>query len=471
MPGGTGAIDVRQARRPRGAHDAGMGRLLAVAFALLAAGCATQRDFSAVVEHEAAAVVRVGAYGAAALDDDAVPPGGDDSLEDILGRLIGGGAAAAPVLGSGFLISGDGYIVTNAHLVIEAQAGGLVVRLADGRDFKAALVGADLVSDIALLKIDARGLPRVRLGRARDVHPGQWVAAIGSPLGLERSISAGIVSAVGRTLPEESYLPFIQTDVAINPGNSGGPLFNVQGEVVGVNSVIYSLTGGFMGVSFAIPIDVAMEVARELQAHGKVTRGRIGVRLQELTAELARALRAPDSGGALVVDVLPDGPAARAGLRSADVIVRFGAGPVENHVELMRRVAQSRPGESVPLAYVRDGAPASASVIVEAARPPAAAPEPARGAPDALGLEVAPLEPARRERLGLQAGVLVRRSDGAAQRAGLQPGDIILSVNGAPVTTPQGFLARLQAAGGGSSVALLVQREGARSFMALGLPE
>ncbi|HEY5899606.1 MAG TPA: trypsin-like peptidase domain-containing protein [Burkholderiales bacterium] len=446
-----------------------MARVLLLALALLY-GCALpQRDFSALVEHEAAAVVKVGVYSASALaDEDAVPASEDDELAQIIGRLIGG--LNMPTLGSGFLISEDGYIITNAHLVADAQADGLVVRLADHREFRAALVGADAVSDIALLKIPARGLPRARLGSSKAVQPGQWVAAIGSPLGLEHSVTAGIVSAVGRTLPEESYLPFIQTDVAINPGNSGGPLFNVHGEVVGVNSVIYSLTGGFMGVSFAIPIDLAMEVAHELKARGRVTRGRIGVRLQELTAELASALHAPERG-ALVVDVIAGSAADRAGLRSADVIVGFGAKAVSSHVELMRTVAQAQPGETVRVYYARDGVLSSVRITVEEARPTSIVPEPARASQNPFCLLVAPLEALRAQRLGVESGVVVRRADGPAQRAGLQAGDVILSVNGVAVATPKAFGDQLRAAGKGPAVALLVQREGARSFIALPVPE
>ncbi|HET7365491.1 MAG TPA: trypsin-like peptidase domain-containing protein [Burkholderiales bacterium] len=442
-------------------------RVAALAVALLCACAATQPDFSSLVKHAAPAVVRIGSLGSSPAQEERDAQGRREG-ED-LGRLLG--PEGGSILGSGFLISDDGYIVTNAHLIGDADADGVAVHLADGRDFSARLVGADAPSDIALLKIEARELPHVRLGDVRKVAPGQWVAAIGAPLGLESSVSAGIVSAVDRTLPEESYLPFIQTDVAINPGSSGGPLFNLRGEVIGVNTVMYSASGGSIGLSFAVPIDVAMEVARELKAHGKLTRGRIGVRLQDLTPELARALGAPGTAGALLVDVLHDGPAERAGLRSGDVILRFGGKRIASPVDLMRLTAESAPSSPVELVYLRQGAPARALVFVEEAPGAAASREREPLAADRLGLLVVPLGNARRERLGLDGGVLVHRADGAAERAGIAEGDIILAVNGVPVATPYAFHERVRAAGKGASVALLVQRDGARSFVALRLPD
>jgi len=446
-------------------------RCLLLGLALIG-GCATApRDFAALVREQGAAVVKIGAYAPSiageSVEEEELPPG---DVPDAFERLLGGnGVPQGPSLGSGFLISADGYIVTNAHLVEDALADSVMVRLADRRDFRAKLVGADALSDIALLKIDAAGLPHVRFGDARALQPGQWVAAIGAPLGLEQSVTAGIISAVGRVLPEESYLPFIQTDVAINPGNSGGPLFNTRGEVVGVNSVMYSGSGGSMGLSFAVPIDLAMHVVVELKARGQVTRGRIGVRLQELTLELARALRVPGNSGALVVDVLREGPAQRAGLRPADVIVEFGGKAVGSHVELMRLVDRTRPGGTVDARYVRDARMLSTRVTVEAAK--ATARSATATLADPVGLRVAPVTPARLKRLGLESGVLVLQAESAAQRAGLEPGDIILSVNGAPVATPYGFNERLRAAGQGTSLALLIQRDGARSFVALRLPD
>jgi serine protease Do len=442
----------------------------ALALAVVA-GCASLRhDFTSLVRHEAGAVVRIGSFNAATTQEERTEE--ELPLDDFLARLLGGEALpTSPVLGSGFVISEDGYIITNAHLVEDAPAGSLVVRFADRREFKATIVGVDPVSDIALVKIEARGLKPVRLGSAARLQPGEWVAAIGSPLGLERSVSAGIVSAVGRTLPEESYLPFIQTDVAINPGNSGGPLFNVRGEVVGVNSVIYSATGGFMGVSFAVPIDIAMKVAHELRTHGKVIRGRIGVRLQELTPELAEALRVPGGEGVIVVDTLRGGPAHAAGLRSGDVVVGFAGKRVAGADQLMDLIAHARPGESVDARIVRDGRAFVLPVAVGEARIAELTREPERMPDDPIGLIVGPLDATRRERLGLPGGVLVRHAEGAAQRAGLSAGDIVLSVNGSVVATPHQFNEQLAAAGAGQVLALLVHRDGARSFVALRLPE
>ena len=462
---------VNEVRRPQRSIG-GMRRVAMLALLLVAACASPPQDFSSLVSQEGGAVVKVGAYSAPPAQETADPGDleDDDPEREIIERLIGGlGAPSGPNLGSGFVISEDGYIVTNAHLVADAAADSVMVRLADRRDFKARVIGADNLSDIALLKIEAHALPRVRLGDPRRLEPGQWVAAIGSPLGLERTVTAGIVSAVGRTLPEESYFPFIQTDVAINPGNSGGPLFNLRGEVIGVNSVIYSMSGGFMGLSFAVPIDVAMSVVSELKAHGKVTRGRIGVRLQDLTPELAAALRVPEGSGALVVDLMKGGPAERADLRSADVVVSFAGQPVRSHVELMRLVAGTAPGQTVEIGYMRNGVAARAHIAVEETTPTRVATPPA--SIDPVGILVEPLSRQRRARLGLDSGVLVYQSEGAAQRAGLEPGDIILSVNGVPVVTPYAFHERLRAAGKGAAVALLVMRDGTRAFVALRLPE
>ena len=423
-----------------------------VLLAFLAGGCAVLRpDFTSVVRSEGAAVVNISAGSGAAGDEDMPLPSDEEP-----GAPLPGG----PLFGSGFLITGDGYIITNAHLVEQAPDE-LVVRLSDRREFKGELVGADPVSDIALVKIVASGLPHVRIGDSRSLQPGQWVAAIGSPFGLERSVTAGIVSATGRMIPEEGYLPFIQTDVAVNPGNSGGPLFDLHGQVVGVNSVIYSASGSFAGVSFAVPIEAAMDVARELRSYGRVTRGRIGVRLQEMTSELAAALKVPGGQGALILDVLPDGPAYSAGLRAGDVIVRFGGKTVRDHGDLMRLASEAHPGELVLAEYIREGQRQRAYVNVGEARrsAPVRRPGPPMGEP--LGLVLAPSED----------GLEVKRAAGAAQRAGLQLGDIIVSVNGTPVITPRDFDAALAGIGKGTSIALLVQREGVRRFVAVRLPE
>jgi serine protease Do len=462
-------------------------RSLAVALAAalvlpcMPAAAADMPDFTRLVAEEGRAVVNISAP--AALPEPyplpSVPELPDDGeLYEFLRRFLDPEVPRDPEaysLGSGFLISEDGYILTNAHVLSDAAPEEIVVRLADRREFDARVIGYDLATDIGLIKIEARGLAQVRIGDPARLQPGEWVAAIGSPFGFERSVTAGIVSAKGRFLPGESFVPFIQTDVAVNPGNSGGPLFNLRGEVVGVNSVILSDSGGYMGLSFAIPIDVAMDVAAQLRAHGKVTRGRIGVRIQELTRDLARALRLPAPAGALVTEVEPEGPADLAGMRAGDVIVRFGGRPVESPADLLQHAASAKPGDRVRVEWLRQGATLAAALTIDELRPMrlgAPRPAPAAEAPalPGLGLRLAPLTPQQRERLGIGEGLLVQRSEGAAQRAGLQRGDIILAVNGEPAGTAARFSALLAKSGPGSTAALLVQRGGVRLFTALRVP-
>jgi serine protease Do len=446
--------------------------LLAVA----AAAPAQAPDFTALVRNAAAAVVNLSGgqslvYADLPLADEEEEeaPGDEDAglLRDFLRRQFGP-PPGAHSLGSGFIVDPAGYIITNAHLVAERRD--IKVRLTDRREFEARVVGFDALSDIALVKIEADGLLPVRIGDPAKLRPGEWVAAIGSPFGFERSVTAGIVSAVNRTLPEESFVPFIQTDVAVNPGNSGGPLFNLQGEVVGVNSVIYTETGGYQGVSFAIPIDVAMDVARQLRTSGKVTRGRIGLRLQEVSAELARAFRLAQAGGAAVVEVLPRGPGERAGIAPGDVIVRFAGRPVEHDADLVRLTAATAPGSTVEVELVRFGAPRLVRVTLDEARPPVMPPALAPPDHEPLGLQLAPLDRKQRERLKLDGGLRVERARDASQRAGLMRGDIILSVNGKAVASAEDFRALLAAAGKGATVALLLQREGSRLFLPLRVP-
>jgi serine protease Do len=269
--------------------------------------------------------------------------------------------------GSGFIIKPDGYILTNAHVV--GNGGEVTVRLTDKREFKAKVIGTDPRSDVALIKIEAKDLPVVEIGDPSKAKVGEWVAAIGSPFGFENSISAGIVSAKGRALPDESYVSFIQTDVAVNPGNSGGPLFNLNGEVIGINSMIYSRTGGYMGVSFAIPIDVAMDVANQLQSHGKVTRGRLGVQIQELSQELAKSFGMKDAKGALVASVEPGSPAEKAGLKSGDVIVEFDGKAVTDSRDLPKMVGMTKPGTDAKVKIYRQGEEKTLTVAVGEMQP------------------------------------------------------------------------------------------------------
>jgi serine protease Do len=445
-------------------------RALVTLLVLLAAAPAAAQapDFTALVNEGAAAVVYLSGTPAVLPDLPLADEGADEPgmLRDFLRRQYGP-APETHSLGAGLVIDASGYILTSAHLVADRPE--ISVRLADRREFEGRVVGFDPVSDIALVKIEASGLPQARIGDPAKLRAGEWVAAIGSPFGLERSVTAGIVSALGRTIPEESFVPFIQTDVAVNPGNSGGPLFNLRGEVVGVNSGFYSQTGGYMGVSFAIPIDVALEVAAQLRAHGKVTRGRIGVRLQEVTVELARAFKLTRPAGALVIEAFPQSAAARAGVRPGDVIVRFDGQPVETDAELVRLSARATPGAAVQVELLRFGAPLLLQIKVDPARV-ASMPPAVRRDGEPLGLQLVPLDRRQRERMRLEGGLLVERARDAAQRAGLLRGDLILSVNGKTVASAEAFATELQAAGKGATVALLVQREGVRQFLPLRLP-
>ena len=424
-------------------------------------------DFTALAREAGASVVRVSGSTRAALPD---LPLADDLPDDDDGERLRRyyGQPEPQSLGSGFVIDASGYVVTNAHIVSRMQD--VVVRLADRRELEARLVGYDPASDIALLKVEADGLAAARIGKPQALRPGEWVAAIGAPFGLERSVTAGIVSAVERVLPEASVVPFIQTDVAVNPGNSGGPLLNLRGEVVGVNSGFYTETGGNTGVSFAIPIDVAMDVVGQLRARGKVVRGVIGVRLQEISGELARALALPAPAGALVLDVFRGGPAERAAIRPGDVIVRFDGNAVETGADLVRLSAAATPGKTVEVSVLRFGAPLSARVRIDEARTPRMPPPPGRELGEPLGLQLGALSARQRERLRVESGLVVERASGAAERAGLARGDLILSVNGAPVSAALEFQRLVERAERGATVALLVQREGVRQFIPLRLP-
>jgi len=364
-------------------------------------------------------------------------------------------------LGSGFIISEDGFILTNAHVV--AQFDDVNVRLADSkREFKARVIGIDKRSDVALLKVDAAGLPTARLGDSRKLEPGDWVAAIGSPFGFANTITAGIVSAKGRSLPDEMYVPFIQTDVAVNPGNSGGPLLNLQGEVIGVNSLIYSGSGGYMGVSFAIPIEVAVDVSRQLRSQGKVTRGRIGIAMQPMTKELARSFRMPDTTGAIITNVEKGGPASEAGARVGDVVLEWNGEAIEDPNELPRLVAASRPGSLAHMAIWREGKRQTLELRVgeipaepvAEKRPAAAKEEHAR-----LGVAVRELTVAERKALGVDYGLLVLD---VASRPGpgsnILAGDVIVGVNQKRFSSRQEFESLIAAQKKGDMVALFVRR-------------
>jgi serine protease Do len=361
-------------------------------------------------------------------------------------------------LGSGFIVSQDGYVLTNAHVV--AGDGEVTVRLADAkREFKARVIGADERTDIALLKIEATGLPTVKLGKSEKLQPGEWVAAIGSPFGFENTITAGIVSATGRSLPAETYVPFIQTDVAVNPGNSGGPLMNLAGEVVGVNSMIYSQTGGYMGVSFAIPIEVALDVMKQLRAEGKVTRGRLGVRIQPMTKELAQSFRLKEPNGALIASVEPGSPADKAGLQPGDVVLAYNGQPLEDANKLPRLVAATKPGQSATLRIWRDGKAedvkfTAAELVADAKPAKPAVEKPTK--PNRLGLVVSELPAAQRKALGIDYGLVVESAD--ASRSPLRPGDVIVGVGRETIKSLEDFDRLIAEHKQGDTVALLVRR-------------
>lgn len=374
-------------------------------------------------------------------------------------------------LGSGVIISRDGDILTNYHVIKGAEE--IIVKLADRRQLRATVVGVDQASDLALLKVAADDLPAAQVGDADKLRVGEWVMAIGSPFGFDYSVTTGIVSAKGRSVGEERYVPFIQTDVAINPGNSGGPLFDLNGKVVGINSQIYSRTGGFMGVSFAIPINLAMNVARQLKASGRVSRGWLGVDIQDVTRELAESFGMSRPEGALVRSVVTDGPAAQAGLEIGDIILKFGNQPVFAAEELPPLVGAMPAGGEVPLEVLRDGETRRLAVHlgeVPAEALPVAAEPPVRDA-GLLGLTVRELKLAEREALALnEGGVLVERvSAGPAYDAGLRAGDVILSIDRVSVSDVEQFETAVDELPMNRHVAVLVHRGGSTVFLPIRL--
>jgi serine protease Do len=436
-------------------------------------------DFSALVERYGPAVVNVEVVERSSQQPSAESgEGSDDPFNDFFRRFgIPGpnfsprNAPPARGTGSGFIVSPDGYILTNAHVVSNADQ--VTVRLTDRREFQAKVVGVDQRTDVAVIKIDARGLPVVKIGDPTKLKPGQWVIAIGSPFGFDNSATAGIVSATSRSLPSDNYVPFIQTDVAVNPGNSGGPLFNIRGEVVGINSQIFSQTGGYMGLSFAIPIDVAVNVENQLIRTGRVVRGRVGVTIQDVNAQLAESFGLDRPRGALVSTVEPSGPADKAGVKPGDVIVAVNGQNIERYGELSGRISNMKPGTDARLTVWRNGKQQDLDVKVaelnEQPQRAAARGGAGRGSDQAprLGLSVRPLAPEEKQQAQTEGTLVVEQVSGPAAAAGVQPGDIILGVNGKRVRT----LAELQdaAKGPGKTIALLIQRQDAQIFVPLRL--
>jgi serine protease Do len=377
-------------------------------------------------------------------------------------------------LGSGFIVSSDGYILTNAHVVDGANV--VTVKLTDKREFHAKVVGADKQSDVAVLKIDAKDLPIVKIGDPNGSKVGQWVVAIGSPYGFDNTVTSGIISAKSRSLPNENYTPFIQTDVPVNPGNSGGPLFNLQGEVIGINSMIYSQTGGFQGLSFAIPINEAIKVKDALVKTGHVDRGRLGVTVQGINQTLAKSFGMQNTNGALVSSVEPGGPAAKAGVQPGDVIVSVEGQPVADSNSLPAQVAGLSPGSSAKIQVWRDKSTKDLTVKVGSLSDAKVASansgddgnSDSASAQDArLGVAVRPLTPEEKQSASLSRGLLVQQAGGAAENAGIQAGDVILAVNGQPVTTVQQL--KTMVAHAGDSIALLIQRDDSQIFVPVDL--
>jgi serine protease Do len=433
---------------------------------LLASAQVVLPDFAELAERQGPAVVNISTT-SAARGQQALPPGAEEDPFFDFFRRFGPPQPRdyeARSLGSGFIISNDGYILTNAHVVDAADE--ITVRLTDKREFKAKVVGTDKRTDVAVLKIEAASLPVVAIGDPSKLRVGEWVIAIGSPFGFDNTVTAGIVSAKGRSLPQENFVPFIQTDVAINPGNSGGPLFNLKGEVVGINNMIFSRTGGFMGVSFAIPIDVAVDVAKQLQTTGRVSRGRIGVVIQEVTKELADSFGLPRAAGALVNSVEKGGPADKAGIQASDVILKFDNKEIDSSNELPRIVAATRPGSKATVQVWRKGERKDLQLTVGetpeergAARRQQGGKKPAGETLGKLGLTVSEVSAEQRRELNVAGGVLVEAADGAAAKAGIRRGDVILAVNNQEIKSVDEFTRLVAPGDKPRTVALLVKRK------------
>jgi serine protease Do len=364
-------------------------------------------------------------------------------------------------MGSGFIVSNDGYIVTNAHVVDGASD--VTVKLTDRREFTAKVIGTDKRTDIALIKIDAKNLPAINLSATTGVKRGEWVVAIGSPFGFENSVSAGVVSGVHRALPNGQMVPFIQTDVAVNPGNSGGPLLNTAGQVVGVNSQIYSRSGGYMGLSFAIPADVVVKVADQLKAHGKVQHGRLGIGIQGLDQTLAQSFGLPDSNGALVGSVEADSPAAKAGFKSGDVIRKIDGVATVDSTDVTSVIGNTAPGTPIKVEVWRAGKPVELSATVGTLDDgKVATADEGAVTKGKLGVAVRPLTP-EEKKAGTLAGLVVEKAGGAAAKAGVQPGDLIVGVGPNKVNTVDELKAQVDKAG--KTVALLIERQGRQIFV------
>ncbi|MDP3979330.1 MAG: DegQ family serine endoprotease [Pseudomonas sp.] len=447
-------------------------------------------DFTELVEEAAPAVVNIStrqkiparAAGAGELaipDLEGLPPIFREFFERNIPQIPrapnGGRQREAQSLGSGFIISADGYVLTNNHVV--AGADEIIVRLPDRSELEAKLIGADPRSDVALLKIEGENLPTVKLGKSEDLKVGEWVLAIGSPFGFDHSVTAGIVSAKGRSLPNESYVPFIQTDVAINPGNSGGPLFNLAGEVVGINSQIFTRSGGFMGLSFAIPMSVALDVAEQLKVDGKVSRGWLGVVIQEVNKDLAESFGLDKPAGALVAQVLEGGPAAKGGLQVGDVILSIDGTPIVMSGDLPHLVGRLKPGSKAALDVVREGAHKKLTLTIGALPEDGEALAGTTGpgverSSNRLGVKVVELTVEQKKSLDLQGGVVITEVlDGPAALIGLRPGDVITHLNNQAIDSTKTFTQVARELPKNRSVSMRVLRQGRASFITFKLAE
>ena len=436
-------------------------------------------DFSTLVEANGAAVVNISTTQTIKQSPfQGMPDLPDDSpLNDLFKHYFGQGVPEqqfdSKSLGSGFIISSDGYILTAAHVVENAKE--IDVKLTDRREFMAKVVGADKRSDVALVKIDATGLPTVTIGDPNKLKVGEWVLAIGSPFGFENSATAGIVSAKGRSLPTENYVSFIQTDVAINPGNSGGPLFNMNGEVVGINSQIYSRTGGFMGLSFSIPIDLAMHISKQLKTTGHAKRGWIGVTIQDVTRELAQSFGMKNPHGALISDILPNSPASKTDLKVGDIIVDYDGHPIDLSSNLPPQVGLTPAGTRVKLGVIRHGQPINVWVTIEELPEDTALAQSGEKGPktenkNAVGLAVSNLTPEQKKQAGVEYGVVVNDiSNGPALKAGIRPGDILVQFDEKPVRDTVMLERLIKQAPKDRPISVLVHRGSTSLFMTINL--
>jgi serine protease Do len=443
-------------------------------------------DFTELVADNGDAVVNIRTHNKTEETPTSMLPRGLDlpegsGIDDFFKKFFEGQGGGAPIpresesLGSGFVISSDGYILTNHHVIKDADE--IIVRFSDRTELEAKVLGSDERSDVALLKVDAKNLKTVKLGDSDNLKVGEWVLAIGSPFGFDYSATAGIISALGRSLPSDSYVPFIQTDVAINPGNSGGPLFNLDGEVIGINSQIYSRTGGFMGVSFAIPIDTVMNVVEQIKSQGYVSRGWLGVVIQDVTRELAESFGLSKPSGALISRVVDDSPAARAGFKTGDVILKFDGKEVETSSDLPPIVGRTKVGKEVDVEVMRNNKHTTLKVTIEELPKDEAltsnSTKPGRFVDDRLSMEVADITPEQRKQFEVEKGgvMVMKVEQGPAIKAGIRPGDIILSINNTEIEDPHQFIEVAKKLPANKPIPVLVQRGGSAQFLAIEIKE